>query len=142
MPTYDPIFTEKMLPGSHKEENRWQGIVRAGHLDLNLLRYAINACADTHFDGICITWFDQILKTNKDWLICERYQNSPYADDTYTEFLKMAKPEFVKFGIDKLACGDELFDFVDTLIRDWTWIPLSILSVGSTEVDKLYAKRI
>lgn len=62
MPTYTPHFTSKMLPGSHKDENRWQGIVRAGPLDLNLIRYAVSVCDETPFDGICLTWFDQILK--------------------------------------------------------------------------------
>src|SRR3989339_772699 len=38
MPTADPKMIEKLLPGSHKQENRYQGKIRVGPLDLVLLR--------------------------------------------------------------------------------------------------------
>jgi len=73
MPTADPAMAENLLPGSHKADNRYQGSIRVGPLDLVLLRYAI-ACSGgpRAFDGLAITWFDQI-QTNGSWQICDRY---------------------------------------------------------------------
>lgn len=73
MPTADPALAECLLPGSSKEENRYQGKVRVGALDLVLLRYALDVCGgSTAFDGLAITWFDQIVK-NGVWNVCDRY---------------------------------------------------------------------
>ena len=66
LPTADPAMTESLLPGSHKENNRYQGEMRVGPLDFVLLRYAIEACGGpSQFDGLAVTWFDQI-QANKD----------------------------------------------------------------------------
>ena len=140
MPTYDEKFTKKMLPGSHKAENRWQGIVRAGPLDLNLLRYALEACKDTPFDGLCLTWFDQVLATDRKWSLCEEYRNSPADDETYVEFLKHAEPIVYDIPIKKPIAKKELFAMVDEILRQKIDIPLSILSVGPTERDKIYSE--
>ena len=142
MPTYDPVFTSKMLPGSHKDENRWQGIVRAGSLDLNLIRHAISVADETPFDGICLTWFDQILKTGRVWSICEGYQNFPSPNESYTEFLQHAKPIISEYRIKNPILKADLFDFVGGILNDRLGVPLSILSVGPTEVDKIFSKTI
>lgn len=71
IPTADPTMNEALLPGSCKGENRWQGKIRVGPLDLVLLRYALEVCGPTT-DALAITWFDQI-SLNKEWKICERY---------------------------------------------------------------------
>lgn len=44
MPTFDPELTAALPEEAHKEENRWQGKIRAGALDINLLRHALDAC--------------------------------------------------------------------------------------------------
>lgn len=76
MPTADPEMGERLLPGSSKETNRYQGAVRVGALDLVLLRYALRACGGpTAFDGLAITWFDQIV-TNGTWNVCDRYRGT------------------------------------------------------------------
>lgn len=142
MPTYDPDFTNKMLPGSHKDENRWQGIVRAGPLDLNLIRHAVDVANETPFDGICLTWFDQILKTGRVWSICESYQNFQLPNESYTEFLQHAKPIISKYEIKNPILKADLFDFVTDLLNAYLGIPLSILSTGSTEVDKIFSQII
>ena len=124
MPTYDPDFTAKMLPGSHKDENRWQGIVRAGPLDLNLLKHALDASNETRYDGLCLTWFDQILANNRIWPICTDYQKAT------TEY-------FIK----KPISSRELFEFVNEKSKEFLNIPLAILSIGSTELEKIYSDK-
>lgn len=119
MPTYDPEFTKEMLPGSHKEENRWQGAVRAGPLDAYLIRWALDACSDTLFDGLCLTWMDQILKTSRDWRICKEYpliENHHIPDD---------------------LSKNELFNFIKEIVIDYVDVPLKLLSIGPTEKDKI-----
>jgi adenylosuccinate synthase len=95
--TDSPELAEKLLPGSHKAENRYQGKVRVGPLDLVALRYSIDVCGGpASFDGIAVTWFDQI-QLEEEWRICDAYAG---ADD----------PEF--FCPDgrtiKVRCGEDL----------------------------------
>lgn len=126
MPTYDPFFTDQMLPDSHKETNRWQGEVRAGPLDLNLMKHAISESTETSFDGICLTWFDQILKTDRIWKICTSYNG---AEGT---------PIITNYEIQKPITKRDLFEYVEGILDKHLGLPLSILSVGPTEVDKIY----
>lgn len=137
MPTYDPDFTARMLPGSHKDKNRWQGIVRAGALDLNLLRYALKAAHDTKFDKLCITWFDQVLACDRVWPICVHYKDAPLAKEPYVEFLKRAKPITTEYSIKKPIHKRELFDFVGEILQGYLGVPLGMLSIGPTELDKI-----
>ena len=141
MPTYDPEFTERMLPGSHKDENRWQGIVRAGALDLNLLRYALDASSDTRFDGLCLTWFDQILACDRIWPLCVDYKNAPEANESYVDFLKKAKPDIIEYFIKKPIIKQELFEFVENTLEGFLNVPLKLLSIGPTELDKVSSKK-
>lgn len=136
MPTYDPEFTKTMLPGSHKEENRWQGIVRAGPLDVNLMQYALSACSETAFDGICLTWFDQILTTSRNWQICTSYHSCKNSFETYTDYFKKAIPIIEQHYIESLS-SDELFNMIYKIVIDYVGIPLKLLSVGPTEKDKI-----
>lgn len=76
MVTEVPGMADKMLPGSHKDENRWQGKVRIGPLDFVSLRYAVNVCGGPKaFAGIAVTWFDQIPKWGA-WQVCDKYHNA------------------------------------------------------------------
>lgn len=73
MVTESDAFLEKLLPGSNKDENRWQGKVRVGALDLVTLRYSIDVCGGPKaFDGLAITWFDQIPVLGR-WPVCDSY---------------------------------------------------------------------
>ena len=73
LPTSDPDFRDRLLPGSHKDDNRWQGQVRVGPLDFVLLNHALEACGGSDkFDGVCVTWFDQIVN-NGTWHYCPEY---------------------------------------------------------------------
>ena len=132
MPTYDAEFTSRMLPGSHKDENRWQGIVRAGPLDLNFLRYALDAARETPFDGLCLTWFDQILATGRIWPICFNY----------ADVLGRIKPLIREYEIKKPITKSELFELVGGILEKEIHIPLKMLSIGSTELDKISSKKL
>ncbi|MBQ9017898.1 adenylosuccinate synthetase [Candidatus Saccharibacteria bacterium] len=142
MPTYDPEFTTQMLPGSHKDENRWQGIVRAGALDLNLLRYALDASSETKFDGLCLTWFDQILACNRIWPLCIDYKNTPAISESYVDFLKRAEPTTIEYSIKKPISKRELFEFVGNTLEGFLNVPLELLSIGPTELDKISSKKV
>lgn len=139
MPTYDPIFTAHMLPDSHKAENRWQGIIRAGALDFNLMRYAL-ASTDIKFDGICLTWFDQILADDRCWQYCTHYENAPEAGEPYAEFLEgKAIPVNDVYRVKKPISKQELFEVVNQTLQEQLGVPLSIISLGPTEKDKVFS---
>jgi len=140
MPTYDPEFTARMLPGSRKDENRWQGAVRAGPLDLNLMRYALDVSKEIQFDGLALTWFDQILANDRTWPVCFRYKNRRKGDESITEYLKHAEPLVCNFGIRNPIPVRELFNFVDKVLESFLKIPLKILSAGPTEKNKIYSE--
>ncbi|MBO7131945.1 adenylosuccinate synthetase [Candidatus Saccharibacteria bacterium] len=140
MPTYDPEFTARMLPGSHKDKNRWQGAVRAGPLDLNLMRYALDVSKEIQFDGLALTWFDQILANDRTWPVCFHYKNRRKGDESITEYLKHAEPLVCNFGIRNPIPVRELFNFVDKVLESFLKIPLKILSAGPTEKNKIYSE--
>lgn len=74
MPTADASMNDRLLPGSQKEENRYQGKIRVGPLDMVLLQYAIKACG-CQIDSLAITWFDQIVKEGV-WRLCDKYSHN------------------------------------------------------------------
>lgn len=143
MPTYDAEFTRAMLPGSHKDTNRWQGVVRAGALDLNLFCYAVECCKETPIDGICLTWFDQIIKNNRIWPICATYKSPAMINECYVEYLKnKAEPEIENHLVKDNLSNAELFGFVANVLQQYTDLPLMMLSTGPTELDKISSKNI
>ncbi|MFA5069805.1 MAG: adenylosuccinate synthetase [Patescibacteria group bacterium] len=160
MPTFDPAMAENLLPGSHKEKNRYQGKVRVGPLDLTLLRYAIEVCGGpTAFNGLAITWFDQI-QTNGAWLLCDRYRNvddrtffSPsgnlivrYGDDAKQlayqealgEQLQVCTPEITTYGLSPGAKREDLFALCAGVLNERVGVPVRLVSFGPTERDKLF----
>ncbi len=159
MPTADPAMSEQLLPGSNKVENRYQGKARVGPLDLVLLRYAIEACGGTKaFDGLAVTWFDQIQK-NKIWSLSDRYSGA----DDFTYFtpsgelrvrhgedlsrlsfqeclgheLQNCVPEIFSFDIAPAADRDILYDLCVGILGQKLGIPVRLVSFGPTERDKL-----
>jgi len=159
MPTADPDMTETLLPGSHKEENRYQGKVRVGPMDLQLLRYAIEVCGGpSAFDGLAITWFDQI-QINRVWHVCHSYQ-SPLDPTFFTpdgalkvrrgcdeaqlryqqslgSQLKLCQPVIDSIELEASASHDDLFDLCANLLVEKLGVAVRMISFGPTERDKL-----
>lgn len=159
MPTDDPAMAESLLPGSHKDGNRYQGNARVGPLDLNLMRYAIDACGGpSAFDGLAITWFDQIQK-NGVWHVCDHYRN---ADDpeyfTPSGAIKIRRgtddaqiayqeglgkklfpclPEITTREIVPAATKADLYSLCAGVLQEKLKVPVRMVSFGPTERDKI-----
>jgi adenylosuccinate synthase len=138
IPTYDQDFTNRMLPGSHKETNRWQGIVRAGALDMNLFGYALDV-SGLKYDGLCLTWFDQIIANDRSWPICTKYKTDAAPTESFTEYLKRAEPITESISIPKPISTPDLFELTKETLSNYFDIPLEMVSIGPTELDKIYS---
>jgi adenylosuccinate synthase len=159
MPTADPAMSEHLLPGSHKLENRYQGKVRMGPLDLVLLRYAIECCGGPEaFDGLTITWFDQI-RANGEWQLCSRYAGDhdptyfTSAGDLKVRFgeddaqlahqevlgqqVKDCTPDIFVRKIPRDATPDELFELCAGVLGEELRVPVRMVSLGPTEREKV-----
>lgn len=160
MPTDDPEMSETLLPGSSKEENRYQGKARVGPLDFVLLRYAIEVCGGPNaFDGLAITWFDQI-QTNGVWHTCDRYIGtddrtffSPSGDikvrrgtdgdqlkhqEELGKQLLRCVPEITTHEIPPAARREDLYSLCAEVLKEKVSIPIRMVSFGPTERDKMY----
>jgi adenylosuccinate synthase len=158
MPTDDPSMAQRLLPGSHKVENRYQGKVRVGPMDLMLLRYAIEVCGGpTAFDGLAITWFDQI-QANGTWHISENYSGnddrayfSPSGEikvrrsedneqlehqEALGKQLLHCKAVVTSCEVPKTAGRDDLFSLCASVLREKLNVPVRMVSFGPTERDK------
>jgi adenylosuccinate synthase len=158
MPTADSTMTKSLLPGSHKEVNRYQGEVRVGPLDLVLLRYAIEVCGGlTAFDGLAVTWFDQI-QADRAWQICDRYRDAD--DRTYFspsgaikvrcgtndeqlahqeglgQRLQHCLPEISTIEIPPETERGQLFELCARVLGEKLGVPVRMVSFGPTERDK------
>jgi adenylosuccinate synthase len=150
MPTANPEMAESLLPGSNKDENRYQGKVRVGPFDFILLKYAIEVCGGpSAFDALAITWFDQI-QTNGVWHLCDRYLNSnqicvwreEFGDQQkYQEALGKqllgCKPETKRVEIAMSAECDDLFSLCADTLQCKLGVPVRMVSFGPTERDKV-----
>ncbi len=149
LPTADIEMTDALLPGSCKLDNRYQGKVRVGPLDLVLLKYAIDVCGGPDVvDSLAITWFDQILK-NGSWKICKRYKNPDdrfFANDQIklrrlqNEGLAAALfesvPEVSSIG-DLPESQRELCRLCHNVLNDELGVSVRLVSFGPTDQDKL-----
>ena len=159
MVTESAEFIDQLLPDSSKDENRWQGKVRVGPLDLVALRYAIGVCGGPEFfDGLAITWFDQIQKLGK-WPVCDSYRG---IDDH--EFFSPTGEILIRRGDDRVqldhqqALGQRLRECRPNLtwhdlpigegnegdikvcagvLGDKLKVPVRMISFGQTENDKV-----
>ncbi len=158
IPTADLEMTNRLLPGSHKQENRWQGKVRVGPMDFVLLNYAIEVCGGPDkFDGLAISCFDQILGDDN-WRICQKYSQidndskffnkdgkiiiSQSSDENHLDYqteltqrLLKCSPEIISIPIDPKASKEELFQLCSSIVNP-TGVPVRMLSFGPTELDK------
>lgn len=157
MVTENEKFTNELFDGSHKGDNRWQGKVRAGPLDFVALRYAINCCGGKDiFDGLSITWFDQIIHSGK-LIICDSYKNATdpklfhengeikvkhevndaklHHQEKLNKALLQCKPttESHDSGNNK----EQLISLCKTEILEKLGVPVCMISVGPTENEKI-----
>ena len=135
IPTYDPGFTARMIPNPISSTNRWQGFIRAGAIDFNLIQHALKISNNTKFDGICLTCFDQVLKDNRLWGTCSRYDSHNSLNSVN---LSDVKPIIDHIKIKNLISRSELFNLVDDTLQSNLNLHLSILSIGPTEKQKIY----
>lgn len=159
MPTADEAMAETLLPGSSKQENRFQGKIRVGPLDLVLLRYAIEVCGGQNaFDGLAVTWFDQI-SANKNWHICRRYRGaenqtffSPKGEiivrqgtdaeqlvfqQRLGEQLKNCTPVIESCDVPPVGEREKTFSLCAGVLQEELGVPVRLVSFGRTEQDKL-----
>lgn len=158
MPTADPAMSELLLPGSNKDENRWQGKVRVGPLDLMLLRYALTASGRDAYDGLAITWFDQVEKIGT-WQYCNHYEGA--ADSRYfsptgeilfregedkaqlahleglTLALASRVPEVQSVSLSRTTVRDERYALCAETLLGHLGVPVRMMSFGPTERDKV-----
>ena len=158
MVTESPELTDTLLPGSHKDENRWQGKVRVGPLDLIALRYAIEVCGGpSFFDGLAISWFDQIQTVGK-WDVCTAYRNidDPLYFSTdgsikvrrgsgdqqlayqqkLGERLSQCTPEVYSYDVQGKS-QEELIELCSQTLLEKLGVPVRMISFGPTEKDKV-----
>ncbi len=157
LPTNDPNMAEQLLPGSNKDANRYQGKVRVGPMDFVLLRYAIAVCGGPEaFDGLAITWFDQV-QSNGAWHLCREYSGADDPDlfispseirlvpepsqerqQALTRQLFNCRGNISTFDIDPAASPEELFALCADVVEEELAVPVRMLSFGPTELEKLW----
>ena len=159
MVTESPEMIDSLLPGSNKDENRWQGKVRVGPMDMVALRYAIEACGGpSFFDGLAITWFDQIKAIGK-WDICDHYigdlnknlfhsesrimvapEGFPYHlvyQEAIGKALQQCKPHIISHDIPKKCNEKQLVDICTKTVEEYLSVPVRMVSLGATEKNKI-----
>lgn len=142
MPTASEIMRKQLLPGSQKDDNRWQGRVRVGALDMVLLNRAIDGCANEKFDGLCLTWFDQIRKAGI-WDICSAYFINDHLIEPHsripTKSYDLVTPITLSFALEDpelLTNNSKAFDFCRDILSNHVDIPLRLVSFGPKAKDK------
>lgn len=155
-------WLEKILPGSNKEENRWQGKVRIGPLDLVALKYAIAVCGGPKaFSALAITWFDQIQALGK-WNLCPSYQktsdrnffvsnkqirvrryetgdelNQINHQTQLAQKLFQCRPNLISYDVSEKS-RDELTRLCAKFLGEELEIPVRMISYGPTEKNKIF----
>jgi adenylosuccinate synthase len=158
MVSESPEWLEKMLPSSSQEDNRWQGKVRVGPLDLISLKYALEVCGGpSTFDGLALTWFDQIQAIGQ-WPICHSYQGASDADffsetgqikikhlacaeqlirqKELTERLFKCLPNVHTYNLTGLS-QPEIINLATGFTKQNLGLPLKMISFGPTVTDKI-----
>jgi adenylosuccinate synthase len=159
MPTHDQAMSAHLLPGSHKNTNRWQGEVRVGPLDLTQLRYALAASGAHAYDALAITWFDQVQREGQ-WRLSNRYHDpldprffTPEGDirlptgstqsrltylEGLTNLMQKITPEVVSLPIPVHLGRDALYAYCAATLQEYVSVPVRMVSFGPTERDKVY----
>ena len=156
--THDAKMSESLLPGSNKQENRWQGSVRVGPLDLVSLRYALAASGKNAYDGLALTWFDQVEKLGS-WPMVNEYdspRNSRFFDldgnikvragedetqlaylGQLTKELQAAAPVVSQVPLPYGGDRNELYQLCADTLLEHLGVPVRMVSFGPTERDKV-----
>ena len=134
-PTEDAHLTHE-LPDVHNGTHRWQGVFRAGHLDLVAHRYALEVAGAT--DMLALTHLDRVRGRNDIKLAyaydigahkIERLAPGPFMDLSYqtqlTQRLGMAHPRLMDADADW-----------PELVADKLAVPVAITSAGPGTNDK------
>lgn len=142
LPTADNNLRERLLPHSHKDANRWQGEVRVGALDFNLLRYAKYVCGGVMaFDGLCVTCFDQVIKDGI-WQYCNYYT---YCVNNYcgtcNNLPRCLLEKIMVPHITTVECKqysrNELIDKCCEVFYQELGIPVRLISLGPSDQNKI-----
>lgn len=141
LPTTDDAMRKRLLPDSHKQTNRWQGEVRVGPLDFNLLRYAIKVCGGADaFDGLCVTCFDQILADGV-WKYCEKYFMDAEVCAVCELFAGCIVTKKKSPELKEISCKDysteELLDECRKVFWHNLKVPVKLISLGPSDQDKI-----
>jgi len=159
MVTESSELLDQLLPGSNKDENRWQGRVRVGPLDFVSLRYSIGVCGGPEaFYGIAVTWFDQVESVGK-WDLCDSYIN---ANDSVlfdskgiiirqgvdedqlihqtklSNALKECRPEVSSIDLTPYSKEEDLIQLCSEVIQDKTGVTVRMISFGPNEDHKTW----
>jgi adenylosuccinate synthase len=130
-PSEDALLTRD-FPDQHNGTHRWQGIFRAGHLDLLLHRYALEVCERT--DVLALSHLDRAaqmgsrLQTTNEYVLngrsLDRLAPGPFTDLDYqsslTQILQAATPVYESAGED-----------IPALVERTLKLPVAITSSGT-----------
>jgi len=141
LPTADDNLRKRLLPRSHKDTNRWQGEVRVGALDFNLLNYAVGVCGGVMaFDGLCVTCFDQVANDGV-WQICDYYTCDGDFCAWCNDLPKCLTEKVVVPHITTVECEqysrDELVDKCREVFKQQLGVPVRLISLGPSDQDKI-----
>lgn len=140
IPTADATMRSSLLPGSHKLTNRWQGEVRVGPLDLRLLKHAISLTRPWRYDGLCLTWFDQIIQ-NGEWQFAADYKLNgrrlPNGTELNAELLYRVEPMITTLPLPDLD-REELAKWCQKFLSLYIDVPVRLVSFGPAPGDKLF----
>ena len=160
MVTASDDLTNILLPGSHKDDNRWQGKVRTGALDFVALRYAIEVCGGPQFfDGIAVSWMDQI-QTAGAWHVCDSYANAHDTElfshdgtrilvqrgedkqqllrqNKLGDVLDLCIPNVTHFDVPKSMDINDVTQLCAETILERLQVPVRMISYGPTEIQKV-----
>jgi len=122
--------------------DRWQSKMQTGSIDFVLLQKAINLCGGPGaFDGLCVTWLDQVLKDGV-WKYCDRYL-SPYRVSDNGQTME-GQPEevlpYISFFNElkyTTVGSDEFNQAINELFESKLGIPVRMISFGPKENDKI-----
>jgi adenylosuccinate synthase len=155
----DESMAKTLLPGELEKPDRYRGKIKVGPLDLVMLKYAINVCKGPEsFDGICLTWFDSIMKLGK-WKICKGYTGNNdsefFSSDggirvfhseteaeqinyqaKLTEKLYGCSPIIFEHSVSATIKKNEVIDLCQTLDSE-LGVPVRMIGLGPSETEKV-----
>lgn len=141
-----------------EETDRYRGEVRVGHLDLVMLKYAVEICGGPSvFDGLIVSCLDHVFK-NGYLAVCDSYESenlSGYFSDEgkiivnhgagedhlvrqekLKDVLLDSKPVYLKQKLQEGGSKEELIEICKRMIGKKIGIPIRMVSFGSKEADR------